>query len=149
MKTVAAHKSYRLRSLALGMGISLVASVMPPNTSAQTPKRITAAEAAQKYPDVIDVKIRSCGANCFDFDVTLSSPYDTPRRYADAFRVTTLDGKVLGERILLHDHQNEQPFSRDLYGVKIPAGIKQVMVQGRDQKFGWGGKVQTINLPGQ
>jgi hypothetical protein len=87
--------------------------------------------------------------HCFDFDVTLSSPYDTPQRYADAFRVTTLDGKVLSERILLHDHQNEQPFTRDLYGVKIPVDTKQVMVQGRDQKFGWGGKSMTVTLPGR
>jgi hypothetical protein len=74
----------------------------------------------QKYPDVIAAKVRASGTDRFDFDVTISSPYDTPQRYADAFRVTGKDGAVYGERILLHDHANEQPFTRDLYGVKIP-----------------------------
>ena len=104
---------------------------------------------SQKYPGVIDVKVKSSGDNRFDFDVTLSSPYDTPQRYADAFRLKSLEGKVYGERILLHDHQNEQPFTRDLYGVTIPAGIRLVVVEGRDQKYGYGGKTMQITLPGR
>lgn len=75
----------------------------------------------QKYPDVIAVRVRNAGAGVFDFDVTISSPYDTPQRYADAFRVMAKDGSVFGERILFHDHASEQPFTRDLYGVKIPS----------------------------
>ena len=65
----------------------------------------------QRFPDVIAVKVRASGADRFDFDVTISSPYDTPARYADAFRVSTPAGQVLGERKLLHDHQHEQPFT--------------------------------------
>ncbi len=103
----------------------------------------------QRFPDVIAAKVRASGAGQFDFDVTLSSPYDTPQRYADAFRVTTLDGKVLGERILVHDHQTEQPFTRDLYGIKIPADIKKVRIQGRDQKYSYGGKIMDVSLPGR
>ncbi len=103
----------------------------------------------QKFPDVIAAKITPRGGDLFDFDVTLSSPYDTPQRYADAFRVTAPDGRVLGERILLHDHETEQPFTRDLYGVKIPSGLKGVVVEGRDQKHGWGGKRLDMALPGR
>jgi hypothetical protein len=102
---------------------------------------------SQKYPDVIDVKVKSAGENRFDFDVTLSSPYDSPQRYADAFRVKSLEGKVYGERILLHDHVNEQPFTRDLYGVNIPAGVRLVVVEGRDQKYGYGGKTMQLTVP--
>ncbi len=109
----------------------------------------TKAPANQLHPDVVNVKVQARGANRFDFDVTLSSPYDTPQRYADAFRVLHSDGTVLGERVLWHDHQNEQPFTRDLYGVVIPAGIKTVTVQGRDQKNGWGGKTMQVALPGR
>ncbi len=104
---------------------------------------------SQKHPDVIAAKVTARGADSFDFDVTLSSPFDTPERYADAFRVSGLDGQHYGERILLHDHQNEQPFTRDLYGVKIPTGIKAVVVQGRDQKHGYGGKTLVVALPGR
>ena len=85
----------------------------------------------------------------FDFDVTVSSPYDTPQRYADAFRVASRGGTVYGERILLHDHADEQPFSRDLAGVKIPRAVRVVVIQARDKKFGYGGKPVEIALPGR
>jgi hypothetical protein len=107
------------------------------------------AKEAQRFPDVIAAKVKASSGGVFDFDVTVSSPYDTPQRYADALRVTTLDGKQLGERILWHDHQDEQPFTRDLYAVKIPAGIKKVLIQARDQKHGYGGKQIEVSLPGR
>lgn len=103
----------------------------------------------QKYPDIVDVKVHARGANRFDFDATVSSPYDTPQRYADAFRVMSTDGVVYGERTLFHDHASEQPFTRDLYGVVIPAGVKTVVVQARDQKYGYGGKTLQVSLPGR
>ncbi len=103
----------------------------------------------QKYPDVVDVKVQARGENRFDFDVTVSSPYDTPQRYADAFRVKNPDGPSYGERILEHDHEHEQPFTRDLYGVLIPSGVRSVLVQARDQKYGYGGKGLEVVLPGQ
>jgi hypothetical protein len=103
----------------------------------------------QKHPDVLAVKVRPSRANTFDFDATISSPYDTPQRYADAFRVIGKDGTVYGERILLHDHASEQPFTRDLYGVAIPPGVRTVIVQGRDKKYGYGGKTVEVGLPGR
>lgn len=105
--------------------------------------------ATQKHPDVFSAKVRPSGADTFDFDVTLSSPYDTPQRYADAFRVLGKDGSVYGERVLLHDHATEQPFTRDLYGVRIPRAVRVVVVQGRDQRFGYGGKTIEVALPGR
>ena len=110
-----------------------------------------AANAAgeQRHPDVVSVKAKPAGGDRFDFDVTVSSPYDTPQRYADAFRVTTLKGAVLGERILLHDHSSEQPFTRDLYGVNIPAGVRTVRVQARDMKHGYGGRTVDVTVPGR
>jgi hypothetical protein len=103
----------------------------------------------QKYPDVVDVKVHARGDNRFDFDATISSPYDTPQRYADAYRVMGKRGVVYGERTLFHDHADEQPFTRDLYGVTIPLGIKTVIVQARDQKYGYGGKTLQVALPGR
>jgi len=105
--------------------------------------------AEQKYPDILSAQVRAQGMNNFSFDVTVSSPYDTPQRYADAFRVMSAEGVVYGERTLWHDHESEQPFTRDLYGVSIRAGIKNVVIQGRDQKYGYGGKTVTVALPGR
>ena len=103
----------------------------------------------QKYPDVVKVTVQARGQNGFDFDVTISSPYDTPQRYADAFRVMSHDGVSYGERILLHDHASEQPFARELNGVHIPPGVQAVVVQARDKKHGYGGKAMQILLPGR
>jgi hypothetical protein len=107
------------------------------------------ARSEQRFPDVIAVKVRASGPDLFDFDVTISSPYDTPRRYADGFSVKTLGGEVLGERKLLHDHQDEQPFTRDLHAVRISPPVRRVVLEARDQRYGYGGKVFEVALPGR
>ena len=99
------------------------------------------------YPDVLGVVVTRQVDGTFRFAVTLESRYDSPERYADAWRVLTLDGEELGVRILTHDHANEQPFTRSLSGVRIPAGVRGVRVQGRDQVSGWGGGTVEVELP--
>jgi len=106
-----------------------------------------AGDPGQQYPDVIAVDVKPRGGQVFDFDVTVSSPYDTPQRYADGFRVMGKDGTVYGERELWHDHASEQPFTRDLHGVTIPAGVHSVVIQARDQRFGHGGRTVEVALP--
>ena len=112
---------------------------------------LSADTSAQKYPNVVsvNVKVHARGTYTFDFDVTVSSPYDTPQRYADAFRAMGKDGTVFGERTLVHDHATEQPFTRDLYGVNIPRGVRVVVIQARDQHYGYGGKTVEVVLPGR
>jgi len=127
-----------------GAVVVAVTIAMTGITSAQTKS-----SEGQKYPDVVDVKVKARGENRFDFDVTLSSPYDTPQRYADAIRVMSVAGMLYAERVLLHDHADEQPFTRDLHGVSIPPGVRAAVVQGRDQKFGYGGKTVQVPLPGR
>lgn len=110
---------------------------------------LSAYAAEQKYPDVVGATARQSGTDRYDFDVTVSSPYDTPQRYADAFRVMSRNGRVFGERTLWHDHASEQPFTRDLYGVAIPGEFSTVVIQARDQKYGYGGKTFELHLPGR
>ena len=106
--------------------------------------------AGQQFPDVLEVRVRARGAGTFDLDVTVSSPYDSAQRYADAFRATSEDGAVVyGVRPLLHDHAGEQPFTRDLYGVDVPAGVRRIRVQARDKTHGWGGGTRLVELPGR
>ena len=106
-------------------------------------------DVEQKFPDVVNVKVEASGNNHFDFDVTIASPYDSPQRYADAFRVLSMAGQPFGERKLLHDHADEQPFTRDLYSVSIPVGVRMVVIQARDQKYGYGGRTMQVILPGR
>jgi hypothetical protein len=98
------------------------------------------------YPDVLAVTLTETGDNTYRVSVTLSSPYDTRSRYADAWRVLAPDGTVLGVRVLTHDHQNEQPFTRSLSGVIIPLDVTRVTVEGRDQISGWGGMTVTVSV---
>ena len=98
------------------------------------------------FPDVVGAGATQSGDGTWTFDVTLSSPYDSPERYADAWRVVGPDGTVYGERILAHDHANEQPFTRSQSGIVIPAGVQTVLIEGRDQVNGWGGGTFSFTL---
>ena len=97
--------------------------------------------------DVVDVKVRRNSSGTYDFDVTVKSVDKGWNHYADAFEVLGPDGAVLGRRVLLHPHETEQPFTRELYGVTIPAGVTQVTVRARHKPKGYDGKVQRVALP--
>jgi hypothetical protein len=104
-------------------------------------------DVGDRYPDVLAVELRPTGDRTFDVAVTISSPYDTPARYADGWRVLDGEGGVLGTHTLLHDHANEQPFTRTQRGLVIPAGVDTVTVEGRDQAHGFGGATVTVEVP--
>lgn len=102
--------------------------------------------AAEMFPDVVSAEVAEDGASVA---VTVSSPYDSPDRYADAIRVRSADGaEVYGERALTHDHAAEQPFTRSITDLEVPDGVREAVVEGRDQVSGWGGDTVTITLPG-
>ncbi len=98
------------------------------------------------FPDVIGAVAHLDGDGTWTFDATLSSPYDSPDRYADAWRVVGPDGTVYGVRELSHDHASEQPFTRSLSRIEIPEDVSTVTVEGRDQISGWGGGSVTVDL---
>lgn len=100
----------------------------------------------QMFPDIVDVAVEREG-DAFNFSVTVSSPYDTPERYADGWRVVGPDGTTYGEHTLAHDHAGEQPFTRTHRGVEIPEEVDQVIVEGRDSEYGYGGGTATVPLP--
>ena len=60
--------------------------------------------AGQRHPDVVAVDAERVADGSWTFRVTLSSPYDTPERYADGWRVVGPDGTVFGVHELAHDH---------------------------------------------
>ncbi|MGD8569404.1 MAG: hypothetical protein PVJ39_15065 [Gammaproteobacteria bacterium] len=71
------------------------------------------------------------------FHVTLKHADSGWDHYADAWRVVTKDGKELGTRTLYHPHVNEQPFTRSLGDVKIPANVSVVYIEAHDKVHGW------------
>lgn len=104
-------------------------------------------ESTGRFPDVLAVELLPAGDRTYDVAVTISSPYDTPERYADGWRVLDAAGNVLGTHTLLHDHANEQPFTRTQRGLVIPRGVEAVTVEGRDQANGFGGATITVDVP--
>jgi hypothetical protein len=99
--------------------------------------------------DVTDVAVRSSSGGGFHFDVTVRHADEGWQHYADAFEIVGPTGKVLGTRVLFHPHVTEQPFTRSLRDVRIPAGVKAVQVRARDKVHGLGGKTLRVNLPGR
>lgn len=83
----------------------------------------------------------------YDFDVTVKSVDKGWVYYADAFEVLAPDGTLLGRRELLHPHETEQPFTRELHGVRIPTGIGEVTVRARHKPKGYHGITKKVKLP--
>jgi hypothetical protein len=106
-----------------------------------------AGAAAAGEADVLDVKVQREPAGTWRFAVTLRHADEGLKHYADRWEVVAPDGKVLATRVLEHPHVKEQPVTRSLAGVKIPAGVKRVTVRAHDKVHGAGGKELTIELP--
>jgi len=99
--------------------------------------------------DVVKVAVRSSSGGVFHFDVTVRHGDEGWKHYADAFEIVTPGGTVLGTRVLLHPHETEQPFTRSLRDVQVPARITAVIVRARDKTHGLGGKTMRVALPGR
>ncbi|MGB3633351.1 MAG: hypothetical protein WA982_04875 [Rubrobacteraceae bacterium] len=107
----------------------------------------TGQSGAQKYPNVREAELESSGGDTWTLSVTISSPYDSPERYADGWRVLAPDGTVLGKHELMHDHAGEQPFTRSQSGLEIPQDVEKITVEARDLKNGYGGNTVTLPVP--
>ena len=95
--------------------------------------------AAALADDAVIEDVRSQpGSGGWSFSVTLRHADTGWDDYADGWRVVLRDGTVLGTRVLLHPHVNEQPFTRSLGGVVIPEGISEVFIEARTSTDGWG-----------
>jgi hypothetical protein len=49
-------------------------------------------------------------------------------------------------RLLLHPHENEQPFTRSQSQIAIPDGVDQVRVRAHDLVDGYGGREVVVDL---
>lgn len=97
--------------------------------------------------DVVDVEVRKRGSNLYDFSVTVKHQDSGWDHYANRWEVLDDKGAILGTRTLHHPHVNEQPFTRVLSGLVIPAEIKTVIIRSHDSVHKYGGKSVTVTLP--
>lgn len=117
------------------------------NDDAQPLTSLAGATTAEQFPEIVGVDATHDPATAtWSFAVTISSPYDTPERYADGWRVIGADGTVYGTHTLTHDHAGEQPFTRTQTSVEIPRDVDEVTIEGRDLVNGFGGGAMTVSL---
>ncbi len=105
----------------------------------------TSAQAGEA--DVENVNVAVTGKDTFSFDVTVRHADEGWKHYTDKWDVVAPDGTVLGTRTLYHPHEDEQPFTRSLSGVKIPESINEVTVRAHDSVHGYGGQTVKVAVP--
>ncbi|MEP4380776.1 MAG: hypothetical protein ABJ215_11105 [Alphaproteobacteria bacterium] len=94
--------------------------------------------------DVTAVAVRS--GSTYSFNVTVRHADEGWDHYANRWEVVRMDGAVIATRELAHPHVNEQPFTRSLSGVRIPAGTKEVRLRANDKVHGLGGVELIVDL---
>lgn len=110
------------------------------------PAVVSAGNPDLDYAQVVFVSATQSSDGTWRFDTTVRHNDQGWDDYADAWQVVDLDGNVLGERILLHPHDTEQPFTRSQSGIAIPDDVTQVIVQAKDNVEGFGGQVVVVDL---
>jgi hypothetical protein len=93
------------------------------------------------------VKATEASNGSWRFDVTVRHNDEGWDHYADAWQVVDpKNGKVLGERILAHPHETEQPFARSQSGITVPNGLIRVLVRAKCNVHGFGGREVLVDL---
>ncbi len=97
--------------------------------------------------DVLAASAKPEGNGTWRFEVTIRHADSGWDHYADAYEILDPEGRVLGRRVLLHPHVDEQPFTRSLSGIHVPQSLKKVRIRAHDKLHGWGGRELTLELP--
>lgn len=95
---------------------------------------------------VVEDAVATQTASGWSFSVTVRHPDTGWDHYADGWAILAPDGTELGYRKLHHPHETEQPFTRSLGGVTLPAGIQTVTIRAHDSVHGWG-EDYSLDLP--
>ena len=130
-------------------------STLPaPSPTAQPPAEPSPLPVEERgNADVLHVRAVQSSDGTWTFHVTVEHPDTGWEDYADGWDVVTPDGQVLKPdpnspftRLLLHPHENEQPFTRTQSGIVIPSGVSQVLVRAHDLVDGYGGREVRVDL---
>ncbi len=96
--------------------------------------------------EIVNVEFIHKSGTSWRVNTTLKHADSGWDHYADAWRVMSKDGKKLGERILFHPHETEQPFTRSLSQLIIPQSENIVYVEAHDKVHGWSKQRVMVNL---
>ena len=113
-----------------------------------TPTVVVSTSPVAGCADVVAATIDSSG-DTYRLSATILSADTGWEKYADAWVVRAPDGTVLGTRVLAHPHVDEQPFTRSLGDVDIPAGVAFVEIAARDLVEGFCGETVSLAVPGR
>lgn len=110
-------------------------------------------ESSAANADVLFVKARQAADGSWTFQVTVAHPDTGWEDYADGWDVLLPDGQVFKPdadspftRLLLHPHENEQPFTRSQNRIIIPADVTEVRIRAHDLVDGFGGREVVVDL---
>lgn len=104
------------------------------------------AVASANEVEIVDVKAYQASDKTWTFAVTLKHGDEGWDHYANEWQVIAPDDKILATRTLYHPHVDEQPFTRNTSGVKIPADITTVRIIARDTIHGHSKTAMQVDL---
>jgi len=78
--------------------------------------------------------------------VTLKHEDKGWKHYADGWRIVDEKGTLIATRTLHHPHDKEQPFTRNLSGINIPASTSIIFIEAHDKQHGWSADRLRIDL---
>jgi hypothetical protein len=96
--------------------------------------------------EIVRAMFERDGSGAWRVSVTLRHADTGWEHYADAWRVSHPGGEIYGTRTLFHPHEDEQPFTRSLGGVSIPAAVRVVRVEAHDKVHGWTPAALEVDL---
>lgn len=88
------------------------------------------------YAQVKQVNASQSADGSWCFDTTVRHNDEGWEHYADGWQVSDLKGNQLGNRVLAHPHDNEQPFTRRLCNIHIPDNVHKVTVSAKCNQHG-------------
>ncbi len=131
---------------------TITKAAQPTNVPKSTPVEETMNDGSGNA-DVEFVRAVHLASGGWTFHVTVRHPDTGWEDYADGWDVVDPEGNVLKTspddpftRLLLHPHENEQPFTRSQSGILIPEGVNLVSVRAHDLVDGYGGHVVVVDL---
>ena len=97
--------------------------------------------------DVLDVDVTCTPQSTCRFDVTVKHEDQGWDHYANRWEVLSPGGEILATRVLVHPHDDEQPFTRSLQDVRILADLFEVVVRAHDSVHEYGGREFLVEVP--